>query len=129
MTKASEPWRVGASEFWDDPNGDRIESADAGFRGGSQKLAQGETPEAWLDAYLADSPSCGVREQIPLGGGQATIDLNGCQGQGRLGGRVYDVVVVIGGRGFNFTMEGDVDHEFLLAMLATVTFDPASAVD
>jgi hypothetical protein len=48
---------------------------------------------------------------------------------GRLGGRVYDLAVVVGGRGYNFTMEGQVDHTFWLAMLATVTFIPQSATD
>jgi hypothetical protein len=41
---------------------------------------------------------------------------------GRLGGRVYDVAVVVGGRSYNFTIEGQVHHAFWLAMLATVTF-------
>jgi hypothetical protein len=131
VTTATEPWLAGASEFWDDPNGDRIESADAGFRGGSQKLAAGQTADAWLTVYLGSGPpvQCGTVEQIPLGGTKATIDLNGCRGQGRLGGRVYDVALVTGGRGYNFTMEGAVDHAFLLAMLATVEFDPSSATD
>jgi hypothetical protein len=127
---ASEPWRAGQDERWDDPNGDRIESADAGFRGGSQPLAAGQSAKAWVDAYMATQVTwCGVREEIPLGGTQGTIGLNGCNGLGRLGGRVFDVVVVVGRRAYNFTMEGKVDHAFLLAMLATVEFDPASAVD
>jgi hypothetical protein len=131
VTTAREPWLAGASEFWDDPNGDRIESADAGFRGGSQKLAAGQTAEAWLEAYLGTGPpvSCGTVEHIPLAGAQATIDMNGCQGMGRLGGRLYDVALVTGGRGYNLTMEGAVDHALLLAMLATVEFDPWAAID
>jgi hypothetical protein len=44
-------------------------------------------------------------------------------------GHIFDVVVVAGGRGYNFTMEGDVDHAFFLAMLATVVFTPGSAAD
>jgi hypothetical protein len=128
--KASEPWRPGQDEFWDSPNGDRIESADAGFRGGSQPLAPSQTTETWLDAYMATEPTgCGARERIPLGGTQATIGLNGCHGLGRLGGRVFDLVVVVGRRAYNFTMEGNVDRAFLLAMLATIEFDPTSAID
>jgi hypothetical protein len=128
--KATAPWRPGEDDRWDSPNGDRIESADAGFRGASQPLAAGQAAEAWVDAYAATWPDwCGVREQIPLGGTQATIGLNGCHGLGRLGGRVYDLVVVVGSRAYNFTMEGNVDHDFLLAMLATIEFDPSSARD
>ena len=64
---------------------------------------------------------------MPVGGETGVIDLNGCGGLGRLRGRVFDVVVVSGGRGYNFTMEGDVDHALLLAMLASVSLDPAGA--
>lgn len=128
--KASELWLQGTDDRWDAPNGDRIESRDAGFRGGSQPLLPGQTAKAWIDAYMATQlTGCGEREEIPLAGTQATIGLNGCDGLGRLGGRVYDLVVVKGSRGFNFTMEGAVDHAFLLAILATIRFDPSSAVD
>jgi hypothetical protein len=125
---ATNLWEPGASNFWDDPVGDRVESDVAGFRGTSQALAAGQSPQTWLDAYLATSlTGCGKREEVSVAGQSATIDLNGCHGQGRLGGRVFDLVLVAGGRGYNFTMEGDVDHAMLLAFLATVALDPASA--
>jgi hypothetical protein len=125
---ATELWEPGAPNFWDDPVGDRIESDTAGFRGTSQALAAGQSPDEWLNAYLASAPTgCGEREEVPVGGETATIDLNGCAGLGRLGGSVFDVVLVAGNRGYNFTMEGDVDHALLIAMLATVSLDPAGA--
>lgn len=128
--KASERWLPGTDDRWDAPNGDRIESGDAGFRGGSQPLLPGQTAQAWIDAYMStQATGCGEREEIPLAGTLATIGLNGCGGLGRLGGRVYDVVLVKGGRAYNFTMEGAVDLPFLLAILATIKFDPSSAVD
>jgi hypothetical protein len=128
--KASERWLQGTDDRWDAPNGDRIESRDAGFRGGSQPLLPGQTAQAWIDAYMATQVTgCGEREEIRLAGTLATIGLNGCRGLGRLGGRVYDVVLVKGGRAYNFTMEGAVDHPFLLAILATIKFDASSAVD
>jgi hypothetical protein len=127
---ATELWEPGASNYWDDPVGDRIESDVAGFRGTSQALAAGESPNEWLDAYLATSPTdCGEREEVPVGGETGIIDLNGCDGLGRLGGQVFDVVLVAGDRGYNFTMEGDVDHAMLLAMLGSVTLDPAAAAE
>lgn len=127
---ASKPWVPGELETWDAPNGDRIESSDAGFRGGSQALPAGQTGQEWIDAYMATEPTgCGEREQIPLADTQATIGLNGCRGLGRLGGRVYDLVLVKDGRAYNFTMEGAIDRAFLLAILATVKLDPASAID
>jgi hypothetical protein len=125
---ATELWEPGASNFWDDPVGDRIESDTAGFRGTSQPLTAGQTPQEWLDAYLATAPTdCGEREEVAVGGETGTIDLNGCAGRGRLGGRVFDLVVVASGRGYNFTMEGEVDHALLVAMLATVSLEPAAA--
>jgi hypothetical protein len=127
---AMELWEPQASNLWDDPVGDRIESKTAGFRGTSQALAAGQSPDEWLAAYLGSAPTgCGEREQVPVGGETGTIDLNGCAGRGRLGGRVFDLVVVAGGRGYNFTMEGDVDHDLLVAMLATVSLDPAEAAE
>ena len=128
VTAATEVWTPDAPNFWDDPAGDRIESQTAGVRGTSQKLAAGQSPEDWLNAYLALAPTgCGEPEEVPVDGETGTIDLNGCAGQGRLGGRVFDVVVVSGDRGYDFTMEGDVDHDLLVAMLATVSFAPEEA--
>jgi hypothetical protein len=130
VTPATEPWKPDDSDFWDEPNGDRIESEAAGFRGGSTKPQQGQTTDEWIKAYLGpDDESCGVREEIPLGAGTATVNLNGCAGLGRLGGRVYDVVVGIGDRVYNFTLEGEVDRGVLDAFLATVEFHPGAAVD
>ena len=127
-TPATDLWVPDAPNYWDDPVGDRLESATAGFRGTSQPLAKGQSADQWLHDYLALEPTgCGEREQVPVGDQTGTIGLNGCAGQGRLGGKVFDLVVVSGHRGYNFTMEGGVDRGFFLATLATVKFDPASA--
>jgi hypothetical protein len=128
-TPATKPWTRDASNFWDDPVGDRMESATAGFRGTSQPLAPGQTPDAWLKEYLASAPNCGPSEHVPIGDETGTIDLNGCDGLGRLGGKVFDAVVVTGGRAYNFTMEGEVNHAQFLAILASVRFSPERAVD
>jgi hypothetical protein len=128
-TPATRPWTREVSNFWDDPVGDRMESATAGFRGTSQPLAADQSPDQWLADYLASSPSCGEKERVPIGNQTGTIDLNGCAGQGRLGGKVFDAVVATGGRGYNFTMEGDVDHALFLAILRSVRFTPERAVD
>jgi hypothetical protein len=128
VTAATEVWTPDAPNFWDDPVGDRIESQTTGFRGTSQQLATGQSPGEWLNAYLALAPrGCGEREEVLVDGETGTIDLNGCAGQGRLGGRVFDVVVVSGDRGYDFTMEGEVDHDLLVAVLATVSFAPDEA--
>jgi hypothetical protein len=128
---ATEPWLPGAPDNFDAANGDRIESTDAGFRGGSQPLAAGQTAAQWIDAYMAtQETTCGqFREQILLGKYRATIGLNGCRGLGWLGGTIFDLVVVVGRRAYNFTTEGAIDRAFLMALLATITFEPASARD
>jgi hypothetical protein len=127
-TPATHLWVPDASNFWDDPVGDRLESSVAGFRGTSQLLAKGESAAQWVHDYMALEPTgCGKREQVPVNGQVGTMGLNGCAGQGRLGGKVFDLVVVSGNRGYNFTMEGNVDRDFLLAMLATVKLHPLSA--
>jgi hypothetical protein len=126
VTPGTEPWLPGATSFWDDPDGDRLEGDGAGFRATSQALEAGQTATAWLDAYLRSARpfSCGDLEQVPVGDQSGTMDLNGCAGKGRLGGRVWDVALVVGGRGYNITMEGTVDRPFLLAMRASVRFLP-----
>ena len=126
-TPATQLWLPSVGNFWDDPVGDRLESPTAGFRGTSQALASGQSAEAWLTEYLGSEPACGVPEQVAVAGSTGTLGMNGCGGQGRLGGRVFDFVVVFGGRGYNFTMEGAVDHALFMAMLATVKFTPGSA--
>lgn len=121
---ATQDWLPDSPNFWDDPVGDRLEGRPVGFRGTSQALAKGQSAAAWLKAYLGPGPSCGDIAQVAVGGRTGTIDMDGCAGLGRLQGRVFDLAIVVGRRGYNFTMEGDADHAFFLAMLATVTFGP-----
>lgn len=127
ITLATDSWPYGKTSFWDTPDGDRLEGDGAGFRGTSQALAPGQSASQWIAEYIGTSLPCGTQEQAPVGNQVGTIDLNDCPGAGRLGGRVFDIAVVAGGRGYNFTMEGRVDRAFFLAMLATVTFSPNSA--
>jgi len=127
VTSATQSWPLGHTSFWDTPDGDRLEGDAVGFRGTSQALSSGQSESDWINQYIASSMPCGNREQVPVGSHTGTIDLNDCPGMGRLGGRVFDLAVVAGGRGYNFTMEGKVDRSFFLAMLATVMFTPQTA--
>jgi hypothetical protein len=127
ITLATESWPYGKTSYWDTPDGDRLEGDGAGFRGTSQALAPGQSASQWIAQYITTSLPCGNQEQVPVGDQVGTIDLNDCPGAGRLGGRVFDIAVVVGGRGYNFTMEGRVDRAFFLAMLASVAFSPQSA--
>lgn len=129
ITPATQRWPLGHTSYWDTPDGDRLEGGGAGFRGSSQALAPGESAATWMANYITASMPCGTEERVPVGDHTGTVDLNDCTGLGRLGGRVFDLAVVVGGRGYNFTMEGQVDRAFWLAMLATLIFTPQSAND
>ena len=127
-TPATDLWLPSASNFWDDPVGDRLESSVAGFRGTSQLLAKGHPPRSGcVTTWLPSPPGVvrGNRSVRPVT--RPPSGSNGCAGQGRLGGKVFDLILVSGNRGYNFTMEGKVDRPLLLAMLGTVKLDPRSA--
>lgn len=119
-------WKSGTTDYWNDPELDKLNGKTIEFRGTSQPLATGQTDAAWMNAYLASSPPCGSPEQVSVGGQTGTLDANGCPGAHPFGGLLYDLAVVAGGRGYDFAVEGQVDHAFFLAMLATVTFSPKS---
>ena len=132
VTPATATWRHGVTNFWNDPEEDRLDGPSAGFHGTSQTLAPGQSPTGWIAEYIKSSIPCGTEELVPVGNQIGTIDLNGCPshpGHGGYVGRIYDLAVVAGGRGYNFTMEGQVDHAFFLTMLAAVTFTPETATD
>jgi hypothetical protein len=70
----------------------------------------------------------------PIASGDQTgyVDVDGVPAQGGTivpGGLLFDAVVVVDGRGYNFALDGNVDHDYFVAMLTTVIFDAASAVD
>jgi hypothetical protein len=64
----------------------------------------------------------GAAQPVP-----AVISVNGCDALAELGGHIYSVDVVAGGRGYTFTIDGHITTEDALAWLAAITLDPASA--
>jgi hypothetical protein len=58
---------------------------------------------------------------------EAVVSINGCNALAELGGYIYDVEVIAGGRGYTFTLDGDLTTADALAWLATIKLDPASA--
>ena len=120
-------WKPGTSDYWNDPELDKLNGKSIEFRGTSQPLAPGQTAAAWMNAYLASSDPCGSQEQVSIGGQTGMLDANGCPGAKPFGGLLYDVAVVAGGRGYDFAAEGNVDHAIFLGLLATVVFSPKSA--
>jgi hypothetical protein len=97
-------------------------------------LPPGETAEQWLATYGVGA-CLGPRSTWPsvaIGTATGLIDADGCVAPGPpfgKGGRLFDAVVIVDGRAYNFAMDGELSHADFAALLATVTFDPASAVD
>jgi hypothetical protein len=69
---------------------------------------------------------------VRIGTSTGFIDADGCEAPdpplGK-GGAVYDAVVMVDGRAYDFTMDGELSHADFVAVLATVALDPASAFD
>jgi hypothetical protein len=58
---------------------------------------------------------------------EAVVSINGCNALAELGGYIYDVEVIAGGRGYTFTIDGHITTADALAWLATITLEPAGA--
>jgi hypothetical protein len=134
VTEATEPWQSGAVNLWGSAAVDELRGSTVRFAGTSQPLAPGQTAEDWLAAYAAGSclgqPSSWPN--VPIGSAMGWITANGCEVPDpplAKGGRIFDAVAVVGGRAYNFTMDGELTPADFGAVLAAVTLDPASAVD
>ena len=58
---------------------------------------------------------------------EAVVSINGCDALAELGGYIYDVEVIAGGRGYTFTLDGHLTTADALAWLATIKLELASA--
>ncbi|HLA16599.1 MAG TPA: hypothetical protein VJZ72_06820 [Candidatus Limnocylindrales bacterium] len=135
-TPATKVWKPGAQLLWGNPALDDLRKAGLRIVVASQALASGQSAEQWVSSYVDKAPKCSSGLELPapvaVGGHSATITLNGCPPEGggvEPGSRIYDVVLVVDGRGYAFTIAGLVDPAYVQAILDTVTFDAASAVD
>ena len=133
-TPATVNWEAGAVNQWGSTALDELRGSSARFVGASQPLAAGETADQWLDEYGVGA-CLGPRANwlsVPIGSATGLLDADGCpapNGTIVVDGRLFDAVVIVGGRAYNFTMDGELSHADFLAVLATVTLDPASAID
>jgi hypothetical protein len=57
----------------------------------------------------------------------AVVSINGCHALAELGGSIYDVEAIAGGRGYEFTIDGHISPTDAVAWLKSVTLEPASA--
>ena len=144
------PWEVGVGLMPDNPTSDKILSPVGPDRmrisAASLLLPSGMT----IDAFRANAaPLAGPSNTTPctpiapLSGPvllegqtspgaspqqvQAVVSINGCGALAELGGHVYDLEVIAGGRGYEFTLDGEISSADALAWLATITLEPARA--
>ena len=132
-TPGDGPWPLNTNLRHDDPHLDVIigpvGSREARFVAASQALPAGTTIDTFRS--WASPGGCAPRDPIPtpliVGGAEALISLNGCHSLAELGGLIYDVEVVSGGRGYDFTIDGPIDSAQAASWLATIKLGPASA--
>jgi len=132
VTPATASWAPQAVNQWGSPALDELKGSSARLVGTSQPLAAGQTADDWLLAYGdgACSGPVATWQSVPIGNATGLIDADGCVASGvpsGKGGPLFDAVVIYGGRAYNFAMAGELSHADFLAVLATVTLDPASA--
>jgi len=83
-------------------------------------FARSRGHEACLPVY----PS--LTEPLMIDGAEALITLNGCESQYALGGRLYNVLVLSGGRGYQFTIDGYLTADDAIAWLHAITLEPSA---
>jgi hypothetical protein len=131
---ATASWVTGVVNQWGSPALDELRGSTVRFVAASQPLPPGETPDEWLTAY-APSACITPRTDWPtvyIGAATGQITSDGCEAPdpplGK-GGPLFDAVVVLDGRAYDFTMDGELSHADFVAVLAAVSLDPTSAVD
>lgn len=128
-------WRAGEGLPWGNPTLDDLHSSEVRLVAASQPVGEKSGPEWIADLASSTGQSCRgssvLPATIPVGSEVGTVTLNGCRAAGggiAPSGIVYDVLVVSGNRGYDFTVDGIVDAAYVQAILATVTFRPGEAV-
>jgi hypothetical protein len=133
-TPATSDWEAGVVSQWGGAALDELRGATARFVAASQPLEPGQSPEAWLAAYAASACITPLSNwlPVPIGLASGLIDSNGCEAPdppiGK-GGPLFDAVVIVQGRAYAFTMDGELSQSDFVSFLAGITLDPASAVD
>ena len=134
VTPATAGWEAGMVAQWGSPVLDELRGSTARFAGASRALAADETADQWLATYGVGS-CLGAQAEWPrvtIGTATGLVDANCCVAPGPpfgKGGRLFDAVVIVGGRAYNFAMEGELTYADFVAFLSTVTLNPATAVD
>jgi hypothetical protein len=135
IRRAERPWRPSDTVLaLPSPTLDELGDGTVRFGGASQQLPEGWTPERWVTWYRTSYdpfrdtcvPFGAPQDTVTVGGHEGLINFDGCPLRDAVypGGVVFDIYLVVDGRGYNFALDGAVDHAYLEAILATVTFEP-----
>jgi hypothetical protein len=150
VTQGTGPWPPGTERFPGDPISDAIVTPSGTYRvrlsGASIALPSGMTMDQFrafaspLSSPFNSDPCSPVAPlPVPLKINDqanaaaspqpvaAVVGINGCDALAELGGYIYDVEVIGGGRGYTFTLDGHITTADALAWLATIKLEPASA--
>jgi hypothetical protein len=150
VTKGIGPWPPGTARYPGNPVSDAIVTPSGSDRmrisGASIALPSGMTMDqfrAFASPFSApfQSDPCTPVAPLPLPVTikyratpaaspqpvQAVVSINGCDALAELGGYIYDVEVIAGGRGYTFTLDGHLTTADVLAWLAAITLEPGSA--
>ena len=150
VTPGTGPWPLGTNREPGNPVSDAIisnSSTDrARFSGASLALPAGMTMDqfrSFASPYSApfQSDPCTPIAPLPVPvminyqaspatspqPVEAVVGINGCHALAELGGYIYAMEVIAGGRGYTFTLDGHITTVDALAWLATITLEPASA--
>jgi hypothetical protein len=128
LKPATTLWPNGVGNPWNSGLNDELSSAGAvRFSGASQPLADGQTPDAWLAAYATPNDPASL-PTLTVDGATGVItadDVAAAGGTISPGGRMFDLVVVSGGRAYNFNMDGRVDRATFESVIGSIALDPA----
>lgn len=150
VTQGTGPWPLGTGRYPGNPVSDAIVTPSGIYRmrfsGASIALPSGMTMDQFrafaspFSSPFNSSPCTPVAPlPVPLminhqanpGATprpvEAVVSINGCNALAELGGYIYDVEVIAGGRGYTFTLDGHLTTADALAWLATIKLEPASA--
>ena len=132
-TNGKGPWPSGQVLRHGDPRLDVIQGSTtvgpARFVGASQPIAAGTTLQQFGGT---ENPfSCSPGDQLPktltIDGAAAFATLDGCPSEADLGGLIWDVVVIRGGRGYDFTIDGAIGASDAGVWLASIRLHSATA--
>ena len=132
-TDGNGPWPSGQVLRHGDPRLDVIQgSTTVGpvrFVGASQPVAAGTTLQQFggSENPFTCSPGDRLPKPLTVDGAAAFVTLDGCPSEADLGGLIWDVVVIRGGRGYDFTIDGAIGASDAGVWLASIRLHSASA--